>query len=106
MNIGKTLSEVNLNVYGNLHVYSHSIPVSSLYQHDLLFVRRVRRYQRGNHNPYIEEEQTTQRTNKNLQHICIGNHGGQNRCITNRSGLNRCIPISNDDRDRYVANQK
>jgi hypothetical protein len=29
--------------------------------------RRVRRYQRGNQNPYIEEEQTTQRPKENKQ---------------------------------------
>jgi len=40
--------------------------------------RRVRRYQRGNQNPYIEEEQTIQwpnkkykRTNNDLQNINI-----------------------------------
>ena len=41
-------------------------------------VRRVCRYQRGNQNPYIEDEQTTQwpkekdkRTNNDLQNIHI-----------------------------------
>ena len=29
--------------------------------------RRVWRYQRGNQNPYIEEEQTTQRPNEKVQ---------------------------------------
>jgi stress response protein YsnF len=32
-------------------------------------VRRVWRYQRGNHNPYIEEEQTTQWPNEDGQKI-------------------------------------
>jgi hypothetical protein len=27
---------------------------------NIQYIRRVWRYQRGNHNPYIEEEQTTQ----------------------------------------------
>ena len=31
------------------------------------FVRRVWRYQRGNQNPYIEEEHTTQWPKENLQ---------------------------------------
>ena len=33
----------------------------------IVIVRRVRRYQRGNQNPYIEEEQTTQRPKENKQ---------------------------------------
>jgi len=32
-------------------------------------VRRVRRYQRGNQNPYIEEEQTTQWPKENVQKL-------------------------------------
>jgi hypothetical protein len=43
--------------------------------HSAIFVRRVWRYQMGNHNPYIEKDQTTQwpkekvynRTNNDLQ---------------------------------------
>jgi hypothetical protein len=33
----------------------------------MLSLRRVRRYQRGNHNPYIEEEQTTQWPKEKVQ---------------------------------------
>ena len=33
----------------------------------ILVIRRVRIYQRGNHNPYIEEEQTTQWPKENVQ---------------------------------------
>jgi hypothetical protein len=47
--------------------------------HSAIFVRRVWRYQMGNHNPYIEKDQTTQwpkekvynRTNNDLQNIHI-----------------------------------
>jgi hypothetical protein len=33
----------------------------------ILVIRRVRIYQRGNQNPYIEEEQTTQWPKENVQ---------------------------------------
>ena len=33
----------------------------------MLSLRRVRRYQRGNQNPYIEEEQTTQWPKERVQ---------------------------------------
>jgi hypothetical protein len=37
-----------------------SIPVKPPYGYLIFQYRRVCKYQRGNHNPYIEEEQTTQ----------------------------------------------
>ena len=64
-------------------------------------VRRVWRYQRGNQNPYIEEEQTTQwpkkkykRTNNNLQNTHKTKHRVTRTPIKNRGELRCCGRVS------------
>jgi len=41
------------------HVFDNFFPLRSWWSMAMLIRRRVWRYQRGNQNPYIEEEQTT-----------------------------------------------
>jgi hypothetical protein len=45
---------VKVNIYNR----SQSVPLAK--NNKIKYTRRVGRYQRGNQNPYIEEEQTTQ----------------------------------------------
>jgi len=57
-----------------------------------MFVRRVWRYQRGNQNPYIKEEQTKQwpkeKVQKDKQRSTIHTHKTKDRVT--RSPLNTC----------------
>ena len=46
---------------------SQPSPSNNWISHDNTHVRRVWRYQRGNQNPYIEEEQTTQWPKEKVQ---------------------------------------
>ena len=50
-----------------LYHQAHTVSAFVNYCVVWLFVRRVWRYQRGNQNPYIEEEQTTQWPKEKLQ---------------------------------------
>jgi hypothetical protein len=70
--------EINFPIVSYPFVYIN-IPVTPPYGYLIFQYRRVCKYQRGNQNPYIEGEQTTQwpkekkykRTNNDLQSIHI-----------------------------------
>jgi len=53
----------HISVRVTTYLYHMSVQVTNCYW----YIRRVWRYQRGNQNPYIEEEQTTQWPKEKVQ---------------------------------------
>jgi len=59
--------KVYVLVYMHSKIPSLTLPCSNEIGINLTALRRVWRYQRGNHKPYIEEEQTTQWPKEKVQ---------------------------------------